>query len=270
MADIVALAARNAVRWQNAKLTRGPEFERPAVKAFANKSRYVNIAQRAGMGDLGWLFIACSHYRESNQDFTKNLGQGDPLDKVTTHVPKGRGPFLGPAAFEDGAVDALVNCPPYAARLTDWSVAGMLTNLERYNGLGYANKGLPSPYIWSGTDQYAKGKYVADGMFDPNAVDKQLGCAGLILAIQKLDPTVVFGAPTAAAPEAALPSPTDDKSTRIRVLQQILAAAGFDPGPVDGDLGPKTIKAFQLSQGLEADGIVGPKTQAALDTALAP
>jgi lysozyme family protein len=65
-------------------------------------------------------------------------------------------------------VDALVNCSPYAARLTDWSIGGMLTNLERYNGLGYANKWRrPSPYIWSGTDQYIAGKYVADGVYDP-------------------------------------------------------------------------------------------------------
>ncbi len=52
--------------------------------------------------------------------------------------------------------------------------------LEQYNGLGYASKGLPSPYIWAGTDQYTKGKYVADHVYDPNAVDQQLGCAGLL------------------------------------------------------------------------------------------
>jgi hypothetical protein len=34
---------------------------------------------------------------------------------------------------------------------------GALTLLEQYNGLGYANRGLPSPYIWSGTDRYLKG-----------------------------------------------------------------------------------------------------------------
>lgn len=192
MTDLTALKAANAKRWASAKLTRGPEFARPANKAFANKTTYVSIAKRAGMPEVAWLFIACAHYRESSQDFTKNLGQGDPLDRVTTRVPKGRGPFLGPNAFADGAVDALVNCAPYAAKLTDWSVAGMLTNLERYNGLGYANKGRPSPYVWSGTDQYSSGKYVADGVYDPDAIDKQLGVAGLILAIMALDPTVMF------------------------------------------------------------------------------
>ncbi len=77
--------------------------------------------------------------------------------------------------------------------------------LEQYNGLGYFNRGLPSPYIWSGTDQYIKGKYVADRVFDPNVVDKQLGCAGLILAMQKIDPSIEFGPPK--QPDPAKPPP---------------------------------------------------------------
>ncbi len=64
--------------------------------------------------------------------------------------------------------------------------------LEEYNGLGYASRGRPSPYIWSGTDQYVSGKYVRDGVYDPNAVDVQLGCAGLLMAMMALDPTITF------------------------------------------------------------------------------
>jgi lysozyme family protein len=60
--------------------------------------------------------------------------------------------------FEEAAVDALVRCSPFAAKLKDWSIGGMLTNLERFNGVGYANRGLPSAYVWSGTDQYEKGQ----------------------------------------------------------------------------------------------------------------
>ena len=64
--------------------------------------------------------------------------------------------------------------------------------LEEYNGLGYASRGKPSPYIWSGTDQYQAGKYVRDGVYDPDAVDSQLGCAGLLKAMMALDPTITF------------------------------------------------------------------------------
>lgn len=71
----------------------------------------------------------------------------------------------------------------------------MLTVMEQYNGLGYAYKNTPSPYIWSGTDQYQKGKYIRDHVFDPNVVDKQLGVAGLILSLLSADPTIRFPAP---------------------------------------------------------------------------
>jgi uncharacterized protein (TIGR02594 family) len=49
----------------------------------------------------------------------------------------------------------------------------------------------------------------------------------------------------------------------VREIQQALQAAGFDPGPVDGIRGRKTIaaiKAFQKENSLAVDGIVGPKT----------
>ncbi|MBN9084314.1 MAG: N-acetylmuramoyl-L-alanine amidase [Rhizobiales bacterium 62-17] len=53
----------------------------------------------------------------------------------------------------------------------------------------------------------------------------------------------------------------------VEAIQRALARAGFDPGPVDGKLGPKTlaaIKAFQKAHALLVDGIAGPMTQAAL------
>jgi hypothetical protein len=81
---------------------------------------------------------------------------------------------------------------PYLARNRDWSIGATLTKLEEYNGLGYAARGVPSPYIWSGTDQYKSGKYVRDGVYDSAAVCSQPGCAGLLLAIMALDRTISF------------------------------------------------------------------------------
>jgi len=196
MVDFVVLKQRNADRWSKAKLTRPAEFNGPAHKAVANKQTYLDVVRAAGMPNIAWVFVAASHYREASQDFTKNLGQGDPLGKVTIHIPKGRGPFTGPDAFVNAAVDALKDCPPYAARETDWSIAGMLTMLERYNGLGYAARGLASPYLWSGTNQYVRGKFVADGVFDPSVVDRQLGCAGLLMRMMQIDPTISLTAAT--------------------------------------------------------------------------
>jgi lysozyme family protein len=151
-----------------------------------------------------WFFIAVVHERESSQSWKASLAQGDPWNEVSRHVPAGRGPFI---SWEEAAVDALVNCPPFAARNKDWSVGGLLTMLEQYNGLGYAERGVPSPYLWSGTNQYSSGKYIRDGVYSETAIDVQLGCAGLILGMMRLDRTISFGAPL-AMPQAQAPSIT--------------------------------------------------------------
>lgn len=50
-------------------------------------------------------------------------------------------------------------------------------------------------------------------------------------------------------------------------LQRKLKTFGFDPGPIDGAFGKKTleaVKALQFAKSLTVDGQVGPKTKAAL------
>jgi putative chitinase len=56
----------------------------------------------------------------------------------------------------------------------------------------------------------------------------------------------------------------------VQDLQQRLKDLGFDPNGVDGNFGPGTksaLIAFQQSKGLQADGIAGPATMAALQAA---
>lgn len=186
MTDLISLKAANATRWKNAKLLKQGTFNAVAKHLVDAKQRYLSVANKTG---VPWFVIAVIHEREASQNWFTQLGQGDPLNAVSRHVPAGRGPF---ATWEEGAVDALVNCAPYAARNKDWSVGAALVQLELYNGTGYASRGLPSPYLWAGTDQYHSGKYIRDGVYDPNAVDQQLGCAGLLRAMMQLDPTITF------------------------------------------------------------------------------
>lgn len=57
------------------------------------------------------------------------------------------------------------------------------------------------------------------------------------------------------------------KGDRVIALQETLKKKGFDPGTVDGDFGNGTeaaIIAFQKSEGLLADGIVGSQTLSSL------
>jgi lysozyme family protein len=194
------LAAANAARWHRAALTRNDAAMAAARKLVAAKARYGRVAAATG---VPWFVVAVIHQRESSGDFRGILHNGERIvgsGRVTTRVPKGRGPF---ASWEAAAQDALTDCHPYAARNTDWSLGGTLLLLERYNGLGYFSRGLPSPYLWAGTDQYVRGKYVRDGVFDATAVDGQLGCAALLMALQRLDPTVRLAEPPRAPAIAA-------------------------------------------------------------------
>ncbi len=199
----MTLQELNKQRWNKCHVyaSRGPLFEKVANRIKANKPIYDRIEKQTG---VPWWFVGITHYRESNLDLNTQLAQGDPLHSVSRHVPKGRGPFK---TFEEGAFDALVNCAPKAANNKDWSVGSALTWFEKYNGLGYANKGLPSPYVWAGTDQYTSGKYVADGVYDPNAVDSQLGCAGLMkyLGVGKSNAAGPLGGATVAAGAVTYP-----------------------------------------------------------------
>lgn len=184
---IIAQSPNNLTRWENAKFTRSTKINAQAAKIDANRPRYEVVSKATG---VPWDVIGVIHYRESSLNFAGVLHNGQKIigtGKKTTLVPKGRGPF---STWEQAAIDALANCHPHLAKNKDWSLANTLELLERYNGLGYRNKGLPSPYLWAGTDQYQKGKYVADGKFDPNHVDQQLGVAALLMKLrEKSEPT---------------------------------------------------------------------------------
>jgi lysozyme family protein len=201
MTDIITLKAANAQRWASARLTWNFASVAKHLVSLDAKSRYQAVAAKTG---VPWPAIAVIHERECSQDWTGSLAQGDPWNRVSVHVPAGRGPFK---SWEEAAVDALNNCAPYAGRNKDWSIAGLLTKLEEYNGLGYAARGVPSPYVWSGADQYRSGKYVRDGVYDPHAIDGQLGCAGLLMAMMALDPTITFTGVTLTPADPKTPGP---------------------------------------------------------------
>ena len=67
---------------------------------------------------------------------------------------------------------------------------------------------------------------------------------------------------------AALPAPAAAfTNPQIPGLQVALRAHGYDPGPIDGIVGPKTagaVRAFQRRSGIHADGLAGPRTRVRL------
>lgn len=226
MANIEKLKSLNTARWLKAKINsdRGTQFLDVARRLVSAKASYQHVASETG---VPWWFIAVVHEREASQNWHSSLAQGDPWNEVSVHVPAGRGPF---SSWEEAAVDALVNCAPFAARNKDWSIGGTLTMLEEYNGLGYANRGIASPYVWSGTNQYTSGKYVRDGVFDPDVVDRQLGCAGLLLAMKSLDPSILSngvkqmgttGSSSITPAVVSSPAPTKKSSMLSKIISSL-------------------------------------------------
>jgi len=164
-----------------------------AKRLVAGRARYEGVERLTG---VPWWFVAALHERESGGDFKTYLGNGQPLNRVTTLVPKGRGPW---STFEAGAVDAL-EYEGYT-KVSDWSIEHALWLAEKYNGLGYANKGLPSPYIWGATNIQRPGKYreiknssgVYVSRFFPLEMDTQIGVAPMLQIISALVGGIIPG-----------------------------------------------------------------------------
>ncbi len=152
----------------------------------SHRDRYEAASRASG---VPWYVIAAIHSLEGggqSGDFSRHLHNGDPLTAQTTHVPAHR-PAAPPASghlpytWEESASDALSRW--HGA--TDWSLPATLWRLEGYNGFGTRGHGLPTPYLWSYTDRYTKGKYVADGVWDANAVSRQAGAAALLKRMEQ-------------------------------------------------------------------------------------
>jgi lysozyme family protein len=144
-----------------------------------NKSDYVVVESAT---QIPWYIVGIIHSMECDLNFEENLLNGDPLTARTVNVPKGR-PFSGtpPFSWTDAAIDALSKSALWVpTRGTNWTTLEALEFMERYNGLGYAQRGINSPYLWSFTNLYTKGLFVSDNKFDPDAVSNQVGAAALL------------------------------------------------------------------------------------------
>jgi hypothetical protein len=91
--------------------------------------------------------------------------------------------------------------------------------------MGYAVHGEPSPYIWSGTDQYKIGKITRDhGPIEP-IVDVQPGCAALIKTMIALDPSISFKPAklTPPKPVEVPPAPKPDTTPPLNWWAELLS-----------------------------------------------
>ena len=155
-------------------------------KLISNRSRYQSIESQTG---VPWYMIAALHMRESDADFSTHLHNGDPLTGRTYHVPAGR-PRTGspPFRWEESAIDALTMHG--FNEIHDWPIERVAYECEKYNGWGYRNHGVPSAYLWSFSNIYDGGKYVADGVWSAVAQDQQCGVMPMISRMMALDASI--------------------------------------------------------------------------------
>jgi lysozyme family protein len=152
----------------------------------ANRARYEKLEDQVC---VPWYFIGCIHALEASFNFEGHLHNGDSLSRKTVNVPAGR-PETGTAPYDwfVSAKDALDF--EKTSNQPDWSLPRMLCRLEGYNGFRSREiHGINSPYLWSFSNHYAKGKFVADDVFDKNAVSQQ--CGGALLIRELLDRRIV-------------------------------------------------------------------------------
>lgn len=169
--------------WDRARVTRPKEAAAVAKRIFDLKHEYQKIEKDTG---VPWWMVACLHDREAGGNWRLSLAQGDPWNRVSVRVPKGRGPFR---SFRAAAYDALVNLKGYD-KIIDWRLEKALYYMENYNGWGYHGRGIRSPYLWAGTSEQQPGKYIRDHVWDASHVDTQLGCVAVLKALMLLDPTI--------------------------------------------------------------------------------
>ena len=133
-----------------------------------------------------WFFVAAIHNLESGLRMDRHLHNGDPLSARTRQVPANRPPSGEPPfTWEESASDALQLRKIDA--VGDWCLARILYELEGYNGWGYRkhHTHVKSPYLWSFSNHYKRGKYVADGTWSDSASSRQCGAAVIIKRLEQ-------------------------------------------------------------------------------------
>ena len=175
------------------------EVEGVVQRILRFQDRYARLAAQS---TVPWYVIAVIHNMECGLDFTKHLHNGDSLKRRTVNEPEGR-PKTGqpPFAFDVSALDAL----EYDKFTTwrDWSIGGICYKLEGFNGWGYRAQKINSPYLWSYSNLYTSGKYIADKKWSKTAVSRQCGAAVILRRMSELSAIDLASPPSSKLTDAA-------------------------------------------------------------------
>jgi lysozyme family protein len=235
----------------NVREDRNAEIEGIVSTIEANRQRYDSVEKNVG---VPWYCIAVIHSMEASLRFDRHLHNGDPLTVRTVNVPSGR-PKIGspPFTWEESATDALAY--DRLDKWEDWSLPGILYKLEGYNGWGYRlyHPHVLSPYLWSYSDHYRSGKYIADGRWSDTAVSKQAGAAVILRRMAEKGMFELLK-PDLQYKEPLIKYSPSEKSIHAENLQRFLNQCPGIYVKVDGYPGEKTSEAFQKVSGFYLRG----------------
>jgi lysozyme family protein len=276
-----------------------------AVLDLANRHRdeWAEVEAKTGVPRLWGL---ASFERESGSDYSRSPAQGDRWDRVSVDVPRGLGPYRcwGDACVAAYHIDRLdevagasqaVESPPHPGPLPasgeretpgvvqtsdtcllmpGWTWPRSCYEGELFNGFGPRAHGRRTGYLWSWTNIYTGGKYVADGKWDPDHIDEQCGMVPMMAALLRLDSPLALadGPPWSVAPgtAGAPPAPTVPAipgSNPARGGEDKGNAAGTGPSKAQGDLAAPT-PAIPVLQPPDLPAVFDPDVTAWLQAAL--
>jgi lysozyme family protein len=180
--DFASLKVEYAALFSSAEIraeaTQTLEWHFKAMRKFKPRYEAVGAAVK-----VPWYFIGAIHGLESSFNFRAHLHNGDfPLTARTRQVPSGRPlVWMPPDDWASSAKDAL-KLLGFTGQ-SDWSFERTLYRFEAYNGFGYRKQGVATPYLWSFSNHYDKGKFTSDGRWNANARSQQCGAAVLLKAL---------------------------------------------------------------------------------------
>lgn len=175
-------------RWNSARINPKSSIALDvAVKLFERNEKRYQFIEGMKPNGVPAPVLFCLHYRESDNNFRCHAHEGSPLTHRTRDEPKNRLPHPDPPfTFEQSAFDAYYVCEHPPLDRIDWSnLQASLDKMESFNGFGYRSRGIAPPYLYSGTNLYQRGKFIADHRFSSTAVDGQLGCVAILLRMRE-------------------------------------------------------------------------------------
>lgn len=173
-------------RWQK-------EATRIAQWLLTNREKLLEIQTAT---NVPWWIVGIINVLEGGTSFNHTILNGDPWNQKTKHFPPGLGPWL---SWKDAALFGL----HYEAKGWNFNLATSPWHdlgwcfyyLEAWNGFNARmspqyEQTTPqgaSPYIYSGTPFYQKGKKLeAPTRFDPELVSQQLGCMAIAKQLEAM------------------------------------------------------------------------------------